>query len=172
MIHYCGSPDKSIIDVAGSEVAVAHAATRPSVMGVRSRMSATTRSRRRVTALAVLVGLSVATIALTPGIARSHAIIVAAQPGMNSTVPQGRLEIRLAFNSLIDPKRSNLRLQRPDGTEADVSLMPDSPPGVLAGRAQTSADGRWKLHWQVLSLDGHITRGEVSFSVRDVARLR
>jgi methionine-rich copper-binding protein CopC len=27
--------------------------------------------------------------------------------------------------------------------------------------------GRWKLNWQVLSLDGHLTRGEVSFSVRD-----
>jgi methionine-rich copper-binding protein CopC len=172
MIHHCGSPDKSIIDVAGGEVAVAIAATRRSLTGVRSRMSATTRSQRPLTALAVLLGLSAATFALTPGIARSHAIIVTAQPRMNSTVPPGQLDIRLAFNSRIDSKRSNVRLQRPDGSESDVSLTPDSPPGVIAGRAQTSVDGRWKLRWQVLSLDGHITRGEVSFSVRDVARSR
>ena len=126
---------------------------------------------RAAVVFAVLLGLSAATIALAPGDAHSHAIIVAAEPGMNSTVPQGKLEIRLAFNSLIDPKRSSLRLQRPDGTESDVSLTPDCPPGVLAGRAQTSAEGRWKLRWQVLSLDGHITRGDVSFSVHDIARL-
>ena len=137
MIHYCGSPDKSVI-----------------------------------TTLAVLLGLSAAAIALTPGIARSHAIIVTAQPGMNSTVAPGQLDIRLAFNSRLDSKRSSLRLQRPDGTESDVSLTPDSPPGVIVGRAETTVDGRWKLRWQVLSLDGHITRGEVSFSVRDATRSR
>ena len=136
------------------------------------KSSSVARSLRGETAFAVLLALSVATIALAPGVAHSHAIIVTAQPGMNSTVPQGNLEIRLAFNSLIDPKRSSLRLQRPDGTEADISLTPDSPPGVLAGHAQTSADGRWTLRWQVLSLDGHVTRGEVGFSVRDVARPR
>jgi len=128
------------------------------------------RSRRGVTAFAVLLGLSVSAVALGPGVAHSHAIIMTAQPGMNSTVPQGNLEIRLAFNSLLDPKRSSLRLQRPDGTEADISLTNDSPLGVLAGHAQASAEGRWTLRWQVLSLDGHITRGEVIFSVRDAAR--
>jgi methionine-rich copper-binding protein CopC len=172
MIHYCASPDKSWREAAGGEGAAAIAATRPSDAVVRSRMSATTRSQRPVAALAVLLGLCAATIALTPGIARSHAIIVTAQPGMNSTVPPGQLDIRLEFNSRIDSKRSNLRLQRPDGTESDVSLTPDSPRGVIAGRAQTSVNGRWNLRWQVLSLDGHITRGEVSFSVRDVARSR
>jgi methionine-rich copper-binding protein CopC len=43
---------------------------------------------------------------------------------------------------------------------------------VLSGRAHVAAEGRWKLRWQVLSLDGHITRGEVSFSVRDAAPAR
>jgi uncharacterized membrane protein len=57
---------------------------------------------RAAAAFAVLLGLSAATIALAPGAAHSHAIIVAAEPGMNSTVPRGKLEIRLAFNSLID----------------------------------------------------------------------
>jgi methionine-rich copper-binding protein CopC len=133
---------------------------------------AATRSRRTATVFAALLVLPAATIPLAPGIARSHAIIVTAQPAMNSTVTSGQLAIRLEFNSLIDPKRSSLRLQRPDGTEADVSLIPDSPPGVLAGRTQTSVDGHWTLRWQVLSLDGHITRGEVSFSVRGAARPR
>jgi methionine-rich copper-binding protein CopC len=114
----------------------------------------------------------VATVALTPGIARAHAIVVAAQPAMNATVMPGELEIRLDFNSRIDQKRSRLSLQRSDGTEVAVALEPGVPSGVLAGRARVAGEGRWKLRWQVLSLDGHITRGEVSFSVRDAARAR
>ena len=127
------------------------------------------RAKRSATLFATLLRLMAAASALAPGIALSHAIIVSAEPGMNSTVAQGVLEIRLAFNSRIDSKRSRLRLRRPDGVVTDVSLTPDDRPGVLAARAQVSAVGRWTLHWQVLSLDGHITRGEVSFSVRDVA---
>ncbi|HEV2979635.1 MAG TPA: copper resistance CopC family protein [Casimicrobiaceae bacterium] len=95
-----------------------------------------------------------------------------AQPAMNSVVAPGKIAIRLDFNSRVDSQRSGLVLQRPDGTEAALALAPDSPPGVLAASAQVHQSGRWRLHWQVLSLDGHITRGEVDFSVRDAAGAR
>ena len=131
-----------------------------------------TKSRSAARAFAVLLGMPAAAVALTPGIARAHAIVMAAQPAMDSTVVAGELEIRLDFNSRIDQKRSRLSLQRPDGSEIAVALAPADPSGVLAGRAQVAGEGRWKLRWQVLSLDGHITRGEVSFSVRDAARAR
>ena len=129
-------------------------------------------TRQSALSYAILLGVSVALIALSPGIARAHAIVVAAQPAMNSTVAQGELEIRLDFNSQIDRKRSRLSLQRPDGSESVIALAPDGPAGVLAGRAQATLRGRWKLSWQVLSLDGHITRGEVRFSVRELDRAR
>jgi methionine-rich copper-binding protein CopC len=101
------------------------------------------------------------------GSAGAHAVIVAARPAMNSMVGPGELEVRLEFNTRIDGQRSRLSLQRPDGAEATVVLVPTAPPNVLAGRVQATMTGRWKLNWQVLSVDGHITRGEVSFSVRD-----
>jgi hypothetical protein len=125
-----------------------------------------------VLAVAMLLGVSAATMALSPGIASAHAIVVAAQPAMNSTVGQGELEIRLDFNSQVDTKWSRLSLQRPDGSEVVIALAPDAPAGVLAGRAQATVSGRWKLRWQVLSLDGHITRGEVRFSVRELHQAR
>jgi methionine-rich copper-binding protein CopC len=130
------------------------------------------KSRRAAWAVAILLSVPAATVALTPGIARAHAIVVAAQPAMNAIVMPGKLEIRLDFNSRIDQKRSRLSLQGPDGSEVAVTLAPVGPSGVLAGRAQVAGEGLWKLRWQVLSLDGHITRGEVSFSVRDAARAR
>lgn len=128
------------------------------------------KSRRTARVFAVLLGVPVAVVALTPGIARAHAIVVAAQPAMKSTVAPGELEIKLNFNSRVDSKRSRLVLRRPDGSEMVVVLAPDGPSGVLAGHALVTEEGRWTLHWQALSLDGHITRGEVSFSVRRVAQ--
>ena len=83
-------------------------------------------TRRGVLSFAILLGVSAAVIALSPGIARAHAIVVAAQPAMNSTVAQGELEIKLDFNSQIDRKRSRLSLQRPDGSELVIALAPDN----------------------------------------------
>jgi methionine-rich copper-binding protein CopC len=111
-------------------------------------------------------------LALLPCVAMAHAIIVAAQPAMNSTVAPGELAIRLEFNSRLDRQRSGLSLRAPDGSEVAVALTPGAPPGVLAGRAQVTAGKPWTLHWQALSLDGHITRGEVIFSVREPASAR
>jgi methionine-rich copper-binding protein CopC len=128
--------------------------------------------RKAARARVALLCLPAAVLALVPGTAPGHAIIVASQPTMNSVVAPGEIAIRLDFNSRIDSKRSGIVLQRPDGTEAAVALTPGSPPDVLAGRAHVKDNGRWKLRWQVLSLDGHITRGEVDFSVRDAAGAR
>jgi methionine-rich copper-binding protein CopC len=119
-----------------------------------------------------LLCLPATALSLAPDSALAHAIIVTAQPAMNSVVAPGEIAIRLDFNSRVDSQRSGLVLQRPDGSEAAVALAPDSPPGVLAAGAQVNQSGRWRLHWQVLSLDGHITRGEVDFSVRDAAGAR
>ena len=129
-------------------------------------------TNRTVLAFAILLGVSAAVIALSPGIAHAHAIVVAAYPAMNATVAPGDLEIRLDFNSQVDRKRSRLSLQRPDGSEMIIALAPDAPAGVLAGRAQAILSGRWKLRWQVLSFDGHITRGEMRFFVRELDQAR
>jgi methionine-rich copper-binding protein CopC len=95
-----------------------------------------------------------------------HAIVVAGRPAMNASVAPGKLEIRLEFNSRIDRQRSRLSLLRPDGTLAEVASVPDDSQNVLAANIDATMSGPWKLDWQVLSLDGHITRGTVRFSVR------
>jgi methionine-rich copper-binding protein CopC len=179
MMPFCVWPDKSSSAVARSQwTSIAHNVTQLARFeciyngGVPSPDKILSKSRRAARAFAVVLSVPAATVALAPGIARAHAIVVAAQPAMNSAVLPGELEIRLDFNSRIDQKRSRLNLERPDGSEIAVALAPGGPSGVLAGRAQVAGEGRWKLRWQVLSLDGHITRGELSFSVRDAARAR
>jgi methionine-rich copper-binding protein CopC len=126
---------------------------------------------QRAHVVAALLGLFAAAIALRADIAHAHAIVVAAKPAAKSTVAAGTLEIRLDFNSAIDRRRSSLKLQTPDGIESSVTLT-DAGPGVLAGRAPARVNGAWELHWQVLSRDGHITRGDIPFFVRDAAGTR
>jgi methionine-rich copper-binding protein CopC len=150
--------------------AIAHnAPTLPDLSGFTMLAFLFPSTRQVARAFAVALGVQTAAVALMPGIALAHAIVLAAQPAMNSTVALGELALRLHFNSRIDSRRSRLTLQRPDGTEMTVALVPGAPPGVLAGVAKAMEEGRWTLRWQVLSLDGHLTRGEVSFSVDGAA---
>ena len=106
---------------------------------------------------------------LLPPIAWGHAVIVSARPAVGSAVALGDVEVRLEFNSRIDRQRSRVVVHRPDGSESLVALSADVPSNVLAGRIEAAIVGNWRLDWQVLSVDGHITRGEVVFSVRDKA---
>ncbi|HTP98857.1 MAG TPA: copper resistance protein CopC [Casimicrobiaceae bacterium] len=115
---------------------------------------------------ALLAVLTLAVLALVPPPAWAHAVIVAARPAAGSTVDPGVVDVRLEFNSRIDVRRSALSLLRPDGTRLALTPLRDSPPGVLAGRGEVTAPGAWTLEWQALSVDGHITRGVVQFSVR------
>lgn len=181
MIDFCAQRENSIVASAFEDSGLLAPPTpAPKTLRAVHRSSAPAppefqrpASRRRGShALAPLWCIAGAVLTLLPCIAIAHAIIVAAQPAMNSTVALGEIAIRLDFNSRIDSKRSGLSLQGPDGGTAGVELTPEAPPGVLRGRARVTVGGRWKLRWQVLSLDGHITRGEVSFSVRDAAGAR
>lgn len=144
----------------------------PSIGSATSDTCTSIRSvsqRRAALCLRALVVSVAAMIELVPGPAPAHAIVVSATPEMNSAVPPGVTEIRLEFNSRIDLQRSRLRLMRPDGSEAAIRTESDAPPNVLAGQIDATLPGRWTLDWQVLSIDGHITRGRLPFSIRDAA---
>jgi methionine-rich copper-binding protein CopC len=101
---------------------------------------------------------------LAPGAASAHAILMQSQPEAESSVPAGPTPLVLRFNSRIDRARSRLTLRGP-GAELTPSLRPDSPADTLE-TAAALAPGPWVLHWQVLAVDGHITRGDLRFTVQ------
>ena len=74
------------------------------------------------------------------------------------------MAFRLSYNSRIDAARSRLLLIRPDKTETVLPVGPDSAANVLTATA-TLAAGAYTLRWQVLAVDGHITRGDLPFTV-------
>ncbi len=103
-------------------------------------------------------------MALAPWAARAHAVLIASDPAIGATLPAGHVALHLRYNSRIDAERSRLTLTRPDGSTAVLPIGPAATPDVLNAAADLPP-GAYSLRWQVLAIDGHITRGDVPFTL-------
>ena len=103
--------------------------------------------------------------------AQAHAIIRQSNPALGESVPAGPVALRLVFNSRLDHARSQLSVapvRLGGGGTADevrVAIDPDSPVAEMRGVTAPLTPGAWRIRWQVLALDGHITRGDIAFTV-------
>jgi hypothetical protein len=112
-----------------------------------------------------LIVLSLFLTMLAPLPAAAHAVVIASSPDINATVAGANLPIVLHFNSRIDRNHSRLYLYRPDSSNLTLPLRAESPPDELDSTAGDLPPGAYRLRWQVLSVDGHITRGDIPFQV-------
>lgn len=119
-----------------------------------------TRPSRWFAAVLLCAGLG-----LAPAPVRAHAIIVAATPAANAVLHAAATPVELRFNSRIDKERSRLTLLKPDGTALTLPIAADNAPDTLVTRLTGLAPGQYRLRWQVLAIDGHITRGDIPFEV-------
>ncbi len=111
-----------------------------------------------------LVLMGALTVMLRPCRAAAHAILEASEPANGARVPAGPVTLKLRYNSRIDRARSGLTLTRPDHSKISLPISPDGPPD-LATSTVTLTPGDYVVRWQVLAVDGHITRGDVAFTV-------
>ena len=110
---------------------------------------------------------SAAIVALLLGgyLAEGHAILKETSPAAGSTVNGPDVPIMLKFNVRVDAKRSKLQLITPDNQLVDLSVGKQNSPDTLNTKATGLKAGEYKIAWQVLAPDGHITRGLVPFKV-------
>ena len=101
---------------------------------------------------------------LLPGNAWAHAILEESTPPAGASIKPGPVDLRFRYNSRIDRARSRLTLIRPDHARDTVPIAPDGPPDIIAAHLDLSA-GAYIVRWQVLAVDGHITRGDVPLTV-------
>ena len=75
--------------------------------------------------------------------------------------------MRLEFNARIDKVRSRLQVTTPGGRKADVADLPrkTNPTSSRAPPLTAVRAGAYVLRWQVLAIDGRITRGDIPFMV-------
>jgi methionine-rich copper-binding protein CopC len=120
---------------------------------------------RRASPRALAAWLLAAAFSFAAMLAQAHAIVVSSTPAANASVVAGALDIVVRFNTRIDRARSRLYLEAPGGDASPVAIVEESAPTAIAARGKVEKPGHWKLRWQVLATDGHITRGEIPFLV-------
>ena len=95
----------------------------------------------------------------------AHAILMESTPKLNSTIKGPDFGITLRYNVRIDGGRSRVRLVSPDGKISTLTLASQATPDTLQTHATGLQRGAYKLQWQVLASDGHMSRGEIPFTV-------
>lgn len=105
-------------------------------------------------------------VLLCPLVASAHAILIDSEPAPNGTLPAGQHALVLKFNSRIDRARSRLALVAAGKPEQRLDVADSGPADVMVAPAYLSP-GEYTIKWQVLAVDGHITRGDVPFTVTD-----
>ena len=96
----------------------------------------------------------------------AHAILMDSTPKVNSTAKGPDVAITLRYNVRIDGGRSRVQLLLPDGTAIPLTLAKQNTPDVLQCKATGLKPGAYKLKWNVLASDGHMSKGEVPFTVQ------
>ena len=105
-------------------------------------------------------------LVLAPRVASAHAVLVQSSPSANSLVQGPDVSIAMKFNSRVDASRSTLRLSGADGETQTLSISLADGPDTLKTKAVGLKAGHYDIQWQVLAVDGHITRGQIPFAVK------
>jgi copper resistance protein C len=98
--------------------------------------------------------------------AYGHAILLTAKPAIGESVAGPDIEVSLRFNSRVDAKRSQVTLVHEGGDPRTLKIDEQSPADYLNSQVRGLTSGSYVLRWQVLAVDGHISRGEVPFRVQ------
>lgn len=117
---------------------------------------------RLLTILVVVCGI----VLIAPRAALAHAILVSSQPAANSTVSGPEVAVLLKYSSRVDLEHSTLTLLDPDGKVEKITINSEPSPGSLTAKLTGLVKGAYVLRWQILAMDGHITRGTIPFQVK------
>ena len=112
---------------------------------------------------AALVGCA---LLFMPRLALAHAHLESSTPAANATVQGPNIAIELRFNSRVDGQRSSLGIVVAGGSDkANIVHDAQRSESTLNAHARLQP-GHYVIQWQALAPDGHITRGEIPFTVQ------
>jgi copper resistance protein C len=120
------------------------------------------KSRTMVTAAALL---AVLVLVVNLRMAAAHAVLLEASPAAGASVKAPEVLIRLRYNVRVEAGRSRVSLLLPDKSVKALTIEQQPSPDSLTAKAAGLTPGDYRIRWQVLASDGHITRGEVPFTV-------
>jgi methionine-rich copper-binding protein CopC len=127
-------------------------------------MSSVSRLTPRFLRIALLLTMVLAAARIH---VEGHAILKSSSPASGESVTRPDLPVKLTFNVRVDAARSKLQLLMPDTSTVELHLAKSSTPDTLVSTLSGLTPGAYAIRWQVLAPDGHISRGEIPFTVRN-----
>ena len=97
----------------------------------------------------------------------AHAVLRSSSPTAGSVVSGPDVPVTLTFNVRVDAARSRLGLLMPDASTIPLPVGEQPSPDTLVSKLSGLKSGAYMIRWQVLAPDGHISRGEIPFTVKD-----
>jgi methionine-rich copper-binding protein CopC len=105
-------------------------------------------------------------VLLAAGVLEGHAILKSSSPTSGGSVSREEVPVKLTFNVRVDAARSRLQLLMPDASTVEIPIVKWPSPDTLVSKLTGLKPGAYAIRWQVLAPDGHISRGEIPFTVR------
>ncbi|MDF2663285.1 MAG: copper resistance protein CopC [Paenibacillus sp.] len=96
--------------------------------------------------------------------ANAHANLERSTPLQDAELKESPGEIRIQFTENIDPKLSTIALENEKGAKVAGELRSEKG-NVLIYKIGKLDNGIYKVKWQVLSVDTHVTEGSYRFSI-------
>jgi methionine-rich copper-binding protein CopC len=115
-------------------------------------------------AVTVVVGF----LPALPHVSWGHAFPDHSDPKVGSTVTGSPLEVRIWFDSDLEPTFSTLKVHNSDGVMVDEgdSRVDPSDPKLLEVSVHTLPAGTYMVIWSVVARDGHRTMGQYTFTIK------
>ena len=119
-----------------------------------------------VLGVGLMTAIALMLMVVGPRVVLAHAVLVESSPAINATVHGPDLAVTMKFSLRVDGTRSTLLLNLPDGQAKPLAIEKQSTPNIVTTRVTQLNPGKYAIRWQVLATDGHVTRGEIPFSVK------
>lgn len=107
-------------------------------------------------------------ILLIASIAAAHATPDRSEPRVGSTVNKAPTEIHIFFNQDLEPAFSHIQVFDAAGKEVDKkdSHLDPGNKRLLIVSVPALGAGRYKVKWQVVSIDTHRTQNDFKFEIK------
>ncbi|RPH81749.1 MAG: copper resistance protein CopC [Candidatus Rokuibacteriota bacterium] len=94
----------------------------------------------------------------------AHSLLLESVPPAGATLTTPPRELMLRFNNRIEKSLSRVRLLDERGSAQPLAVpVTGGTADRLTAVVPPLAPGRWRVEWQVLSMDGHVVAGRFEF---------
>lgn len=97
----------------------------------------------------------------------SHALFDRSEPRVGETVSGCPKQVRLWFDSQLEPSSSTIRVESESGKRVDNldGHVDPSDARIIEVNLPCLSPGTYRVFWKVVSLDGHSTNGSFVFTI-------